>query len=511
MEPAGTTDAPPSGRTHAHGSGAAPSRATEAVGALIPGRRRQDRAGDESEPAEAGPEPEAGAGAGASLSPRRRALRIAAAVTAVLILATTAFGFTGRSEVYDGVRTVAALEPDTDAILDASDQAGDRNVLVVGLQADRADAPDSARTDTAVLVHQPAGGGQAVSLSIPATLEVSRPPCRRWDAATGTYGETVPAESRTAFATAHDIGGPACTVGVVQQLTGIPLSGFVAFDLAGAPDLVDSVGGIEVCTERPVVDPVLGPVVEGTGNVALDGSAAVRFASATGAADSSPANRVQRQQRVLGAALGTALSTSSLLTPGAPGRAAEGLTGALVADGVDAGEILAIARGLGRAGAAGDGSTPLHLPVPVSEAPNTRGHLDLERSDARSLFSAMREHEPLPESATAPATRSATAAAAGTTVDLVDGTGRPGAVEQVAENLRARGYEIGAITAGPPADRAVVHYSPDNTDAAGALVGALPGARPAPDPTGSGRLELVVGAGDGAPVQAVPAADADCS
>ena len=44
--------------------------------------------------------------------------------------------------------------------------------------------------------------------------------------------------------------------------------------------IVDAVGGIEVCTERPVVDPVLGPVVEGSGTVPLDGSAAVRFASA---------------------------------------------------------------------------------------------------------------------------------------------------------------------------------------------------------------------------------------
>lgn len=445
------------------------------------------------------------------LSPRRRALRIGAAVAAVLVLATTAFGFTGRSEVYDGVETVAALEPDTDAVLNSSEQAGDRNVLVLGVQADRAGVPEPARTDTAVLVHQPADGGQAVTLSMPATLEVSRPPCRRWDPATGTYGETVPAESRTAFATAYDVGGPACSVGVVQQLTGISLTGFVAFDLAGSPALVDGVGGIEVCTERPVVDPVLGPVVEGSGTVALDGPTAVRFATATGAGDSSPANRVQRQQRVLAAALGEALSTSSLLTPGAPGRAADGMTGSLVADGVDAGEILTLARGLGRAGADGDDSTPLFLPVPVGESPNTRGHLDLERSDARELFSAIRKNEPLPESATAPAARAATAAVAGTTVDLVDATGRPGAIEQVAESLRARGYEIGSISSGPPAERATVRYSPDNTDAAGALVGALPGARPAPDPTGSGQLELVVGAGDHAPVRAVPETGADCA
>ncbi|MEQ3537796.1 LCP family protein [Pseudonocardia tropica] len=504
--------------------GAADSRVTEVFDALVPRRRRrryrddppvedtttaEETTPEEDAPGVAEPEP-ADPPPPARLDPRARALRIGAAAAAVLVLVTTAFGFAGRSEVHDGVRDVAALAPDTDAILDADTQAGDRNVLVLGLQADRAGTAESARTDTAVLVHRPAGGGPAVTLSIPATLEVSRPPCRRFDAATGTYGDTVPAESRTAFAAAYDVGGPACSVGVVQQLTGIPMSGFVALDLAGTPQLVDAVDGIEVCTERPVVDPVLGPVVEGSGTVALDGPTAVRFASAAGTADSSPANRVRRQQRVLAAALGDALSTTSLLTPGAPGRSAAGVSSALSADGVDAGEILTLARGLARSGAAGDADTPVFLSVPVTGTPNTRGQLELRRSEARTLFSALREHEPLPETATAPASRSAAAPAPGTVVNLVDATGRPGAADRVAADLRERGYEIGTVTPGPAAPGAQVRYSPDNTDAAGTLVEALPGARPVPDPTGSRVLELVVGAGDAAPVQAVPSDDADC-
>lgn len=526
-----TDDAAETGRTGAGvsptrpaGRGAADSRVTEVFDALVPRRRRrryrddppvehtttaQEPTPEADAPGGAEPGP-AGAPPPARLDPRARALRIGAAAAAVLVLVTTAYGFAGRSEVHDGVRDVAALARDSDAILDADVQAADRNVLVLGLQADRAGTAESARTDTAVLVHRPAGGGPAVTLSIPATLEVSRPPCRRFDAATGTYGDTVPAESRTAFATAYDVGGPACSVGVVQQLTGMPLSGFVALDLAGTPQLVDAVGGIEVCTERPVVDPVLGPVVEGSGTVELDGPTAVRFASAAGTADSSPANRVRRQQRVLAAALGDALSTASLLTPGAPGRSATGVASALSADGADAGEILTLARGLARSGAAGDADTPVFLSVPVTETPNTRGQLELRRSEARTLFSALREHEPLPESATAPASRSAAAPAPGTVVNLVDATGRPGAADRIAADLRERGYEIGTVTPGPAAPGAQVRYSPDNTDAAGTLVEALPGARPVPDPTGSRVLELVVGAGDAAPVQAVPSDDTDC-
>lgn len=503
-------EAPETARPATPVTGTGPGTRATPAAAARPGSGSESAAGSSGGPAADAGRSGAGAPPPARLDPRARALRIGAAAAAVLVLVTTAFGFAGRSEVHAGVRDVVALAPDTDAILDADIQADDQNVLVLGLQADRASTAESARTDTAVLVHRPAGGGPAVTLSIPATLEVSRPPCRRFDAATGTYGDTVPAESRTAFATAYDVGGPACSVGVVQQLTGMPVRGFVALDLAGTPELVDAVGGIEVCTERPVVDPVLGPVVEGSGTVELDGATAVRFASAAGTADSSPANRVRRQQRVLAAALGDALSTTSLLTPGAPGRSAAGVSSALSADGVDAGEILTLARGLARSGAAGDGEAPLFLSIPVSDAPNTRGQLELRRSEARALFSALREHGPLPESATAPASRSAGAPGPGTVVNLVDATGRPGAVDRIAADLRDRGYEIGSVTPGTAAPGAQVRYSPDNTDAAGTLVEALPGARPVPDPTASRVLELVVGAGDAAPVQAVPSDDADC-
>lgn len=534
--PGGATAAGPGRAGRRPVRSATDSRVTGAFDAIVPRRRRRRYADDppvadaptalppeaDAEPADVGPADVGPADVGpADVGPAdagrdrtRRRVRAGAAALAVLVVLTTAWGFVGRGQIEDGIRTVAALDPASDAISDAAGQVADRNVLVVGLQADRGPgAPEAARTDTAVLVHQPAGDAQPVTLAIPATLEVNRPPCRRWDPAGGAYGETVPAESRTAFATAYDVGGPACTVGVVQQLTGMPVTGFVATDLAGIGGLVDAVGGVEVCTERPVVDPALGPIVPAAGDTTLDGATAGRFAAAVAVADSSPAARVQRQQRVLGAALGTALSTPSLLTPGAPGRAADGLAGSVVADGLSAGEILTLAGGLGRAGTAGDGSTPTFLQVPVGDIPNTRGHLEMVRGDARELFDALREHEPLPAEATAPQTRAAATAPAGTTVDLVDAAGRPGLMDEVAASLRERGYTIGAVTSGPVSDDTAVRYSPDRTEAAGALARALPAARPAPDPTGSGDLEVVVGAGSVVPGRIAAAddrGDVDC-
>ncbi len=446
--------------------------------------------------------------------PGRRLLRIGAALVAVLVFAACASGFSSREAVEGGIRTVAALDPESDAISSRNTQTGDENILVVGLPADRAQVPEAARGDTAVLVHVPAGGAPAVTLELPPTLEVARPPCQRWDGATGSYGETVPAESRTAFSAAYDVGGPKCTVGVVQQMTGLIVTKFVAFDLAGVNALVDSVRGVGVCTERPVIDRALGPVVTRPGNTVLGGSEAERFTAATAVDDTSPASRVQRQQRVLSAVLDSALSTPSLLTPGAADRVARALPGAVTADGAGAGELLVLSRSL--SGSTGDDAAPPHLVVPVTDQPNTRGHLELRRSESSELFSALSDHEPVPAEFTVPAQRvAATVLPPGTVVDVLNAAGRPGLAGEIATALRAQGYAIGAVRDAPPTPDSSIRFSPDRSDASGVLAGSVPGARPQADPAATGTLELVLGASFPGPASiaapALPAGPAaDC-
>ncbi|MDN5916404.1 MAG: LCP family protein, partial [Pseudonocardia sp.] len=444
------------------------------------------------EPDEEGPAPRPGG----------RALRVAAAALAVLVVVSTAAGFTSRNTLDDGIVQVPALDPSSDTISSRAAQAGDENVLVLGLAADRLRQPEAARTDTAVVVHVPAGGGPAVTLSLPATLEVARPPCQRWDPATTSYTGSVPAESRTTLSSVYDVGGPSCMVGAVQQLTGLSLTRFVALDVSGADALVTAVRGVQVCTERPVIDQALGPVVASAGDTVLTGDEAARFADAAAVVDdTSPANRIQRQQRVLAAALEQALSTTSLLTPGTPTRVAQALSGSVLTDNADVEEVLTLARSLGRAGTAGDGSTPAFLPVPVNDQPNTRGHLELRRSDAEDLFSAMRKHEPLPEEVTAPAERvTSSTLPQGVSIDVLNAAGRAGLAGQVADSLRAQGFQVGTVTDAPESARTSVRFSPDRAEVAGQLTSRLPAAVPAPDPTTSSTLQLVLGSGYSGPV-----------
>ncbi|RZT83653.1 LytR family transcriptional attenuator [Pseudonocardia sediminis] len=494
-------------RSPAAPADATPETATPETAAPETSAPETAAASSAEEPPESGSAPSAEPGIDEP-PPRRgtTAVRIAAAVLAALVLVSTAAGFANRNTVDGGIVDVDALDPGSDAISQRAVQAGDENVLVLGLAADRLREPEGARTDTAVLVHMPAGGGPAVTLSMPATLEVARPPCRRWDPANASYGGSVPAESRTTLSAVYDVGGPACAVGAVQQLTGLLLTRFVALDLSGADALVSAVRGVQVCTERPVIDRALGPVVIRAGSTTLTGSDAVRFAGAAAVVDdTSPANRIQRQQRVLADAMGQALSTSTLLTPGAPTRISQALSRSLITDDADAAEVLTLARSLSRAGTAGDGSTPAFLPVPVNEQPNTRGHMELRRGDAEDLFSAMRKHEPLPEEITAPAQRAAASALPqGVSIDVLNAAGRAGLAGQVADSLRAQGFRVGDVSDAPESPQTMVRFSPDRADVAGRLTASLPAAVPAPDPASSSTVQLVLGSGFTGPVT-VPA------
>jgi LCP family protein required for cell wall assembly len=76
---------------------------------------------------------------------------------------------------------------------------------------------------------------------------VNRPDCR-------VNGETVPGEKLAMFNTAFALGGAQCTIQTVEKLTGIYIDHFITIDFNGFKDMVDAVGGVEVCIPKDVDD-----------------------------------------------------------------------------------------------------------------------------------------------------------------------------------------------------------------------------------------------------------------
>ena len=242
------------------------------------------------------------------------------------------------------------------------------------------------RANTVTVVHRDARGDRTVAVTLPPQLEITRPPCERWDPTAAAYlGQTVPAEPRTTFDSAYAVGGPLCATRAAQQVTGLAITRFVAVDLAATSALVEAVGGVQVCVERPVLDSVLGPVVATAGTDAFNGARAatlVRAADVRGE-PAGGAALVQRQQRVLAAALERGSRPRRCCTPAGSAPAAR--AGRRRVDGHGVADLLALSSAPGEVRA-----------VPTEPQENSRGNVEMRKTEAQALFTAVRTDAPLP-------------------------------------------------------------------------------------------------------------------
>ncbi len=137
------------------------------------------------------------------------------------------------------------------------DYAGERdplNILVMGSDSREGEGNDvksegatDERSDTTILIHVSADRKDAYGVSLPRDAIIDRPDCK-------VKGETVPGEEAVLFNTAFSVGGAQCTIQTVEKLTGIYIDHFVTLDFNGFKDMVDAVGGVQVCIPEEVDD-----------------------------------------------------------------------------------------------------------------------------------------------------------------------------------------------------------------------------------------------------------------
>ncbi len=188
-------------------------------------------------------------------SAARRRGRNAATWTAVgLLLAGAAVLGAAYLKLDGNIRTVDISTQLGDDRPENTDD-GSLDILVLGSDSragDNAaygrDDGGSSRSDTAMVVHVHDGRTAASVVSIPRDTLITRPECTDRD------GEPVPAAYRAMFNTAYEVGGPACAVKTVEQMSGIRMDHYVEVDFTGFRKLIDELGGVEVTTTRPIKD-----------------------------------------------------------------------------------------------------------------------------------------------------------------------------------------------------------------------------------------------------------------
>lgn len=114
------------------------------------------------------------------------------------------------------------------------------------------------RTDTIMLLHT--GSGPNVLMSIPRDSQVE-----------------VPGHGRTKINAAYAYGGAKLLVQTIEQSTGIRIDEYAEVGLGGVVEMVDAVGGIEICPTTDMVDKLAGLDIE-KGCQEADGRTALAFA-----------------------------------------------------------------------------------------------------------------------------------------------------------------------------------------------------------------------------------------
>jgi LCP family protein required for cell wall assembly len=255
------------------------------------------------------------------------------ALTAVGLMA---FGISGAAAIYqtlngniassdigDLVTTLPQPTPTDDTPADPN--AGQAvNILLLG--SDERDGDNEAiggyvggmRSDTSIVAHISADRTRVELISIPRDSLVDIPSC------TMTDGSTTSAQSNAMFNSAFSIGADnggdiasaaACTWNTVQTNTGVPINHFVVVDFAGFTNMIDAIGGVNMCIPNDMSAPKAGLYLN-AGNQLLNGTQALAFARArtgVGVGDGSDTNRLGRQQELLAAVM-RELLTKNLLT-----------------------------------------------------------------------------------------------------------------------------------------------------------------------------------------------------
>ncbi|MFC8433752.1 LCP family protein [Streptomyces sp. NPDC057253] len=192
---------------------------------------------------------------------------------------------------------------------------GAQNILLIGSDSRSGDGnarygrdSGTERSDTTILLHLDAGRRTATAVSLPRDLMVEIPACRGPD---GTRSRPVFAMFNHAF----QRGGSACTIRTVEKLTNIRVDHHMVVDFHGFKDMVDAVDGVTVCLDEPIDDKAAKLRLP-AGRVTLNGEEALGYVRARKSlGDGSDTERMDRQQRFLGALVHKVQSNDVLLNP----------------------------------------------------------------------------------------------------------------------------------------------------------------------------------------------------
>ncbi len=446
--------------------------------------------------------------------PRLRRTLIALGVCLVVVLAAVTVGglvavhhLNANLTTEDVSGDLGSNRPTQAVVPDVTYQP--ENILIMGTDS-RANQGSGYGTegcdcsDTTILVHLSADRKHAIALSIPRDTWVTVPSCVRSNGA-----NSQPYQGK--FNSAFSVGGPACTIKTVESITDVRVDHFVVVDFDGFKNLIDALGGVQVCFTTPVDDPKSHLVLP-AGYSTLNGTQAlgvVRARKTLG--DGSDIDRINRQQAFMTSLVKKVSDKGLLLNPVKLYSILDVATKAITVD-----------PGLGSVSKLAALAKSLHT-IPLSNITFvtmpwvTRGdgaNVLMNVSKTQPILDAMNADTvwPVP-SAQVPAGQPAvTVEPSSIRVKVLNGSGVKGAAAKAATELRAQGFNVVSVGDAPTATYTtpVVQYDPAYDQSARTLSTSITGST-AVTKTGLGKTLVVIVGTDGITVVPVVVASASPS
>ncbi|MCW4356070.1 LCP family protein [Hoyosella sp. YIM 151337] len=474
-----------------------------------------------SEPDENGAEPRSRAlpqfvGVTESPAPvrKRRSKALIAARALVTLVSLSALVLTGTVWTYvrstDSALTIVdALDRNSGDVRSPGDQAGDETFLVVGVDNRAGENAaiggtgwqhEGSRSDTIMLVNIPDDRHRVVIVSFPRDLNITRPECDRWDNDSATYtDEVVPEEDNVKLNSAYYEGGPKCLIRTIQKISGMNITRFVGIDFVGFEAMVDTLGGVEVCTTEPMWDEELGWILREAGTQTVNGDTALDYVRArrVPTEGTNDYGRIKRQQLLLSSVLREALSNKVMFDPSKLGKFVDAFTTHTFVENVDTQSLLTLARSMQGV----DAGRVTFLTIPTA-GPNEFMNEIPREDDINAIFEAIIYDRPLPGESSGDAEDASSdppatdAAPARNGADAHDQTGEYeaqypslvsvrvangaltyGLASSTASVLAGYGFQIYSVGDHPRVvDETVIRYSRGNEAAAATLASSFPGA-----------------------------------
>ena len=382
---------------------------------------------------------------------KRHILRWVAVGAVVILSAGTLAGYLKYRAVYDSITRVTV--PGAELGQRPQDySSSSENILVYGddsrkgLDAHQqfilhtgSDQTDN--TDTIMVVHLSPGRHGVTALSIPRDTMVPRYQC---DASPGYAGQQASPGSYVQINSLLAIGGPACLWKTVEQETGIFINHFIGIGMLGFVNVVNDLGGVNVCVPFTVNDQVSGLDLA-AGEDHIDGIQALAFwRTREDIGTGSDLERIQRDQfmsaQVVKGVLGSGLLSNpirllSVVTDAAASMTTDG--------GMTVSDLVGIAESLHNVS-----SQEVQFITAPNQAwpPDPTARVQFAQPQADAVFAAIAHDVAVPKVKATPTSSVApqvlTTSPSQVKVQVLNGSGASGIAAQAAAGLTRRGFDV---------------------------------------------------------------------